>query len=187
VVCKDYACRKNWYRNAAEISLAIRKRLLPTVSGQPSLKFFDGATMQGYRPHKAYQTIFCRRPSPANECRSLLGGNDPAKPYVGRDALEVRESFNPVVSLRPMDGWKRGIFAKQYIAKGTRILLGSSADSLHIYPTTSDLVYRTSALFTGREVLNIQPIIAFMAGFTSRHYIYVSTLWIGVCRTFSGH
>jgi len=97
------------------------------------------------------------------------------------DALEVKESFNPVVNLRPMDGPKRGIFAKRYIAKGTRILLGSSADSLHIYPTTSDLVYRTSALLTGREVLNIQPMIAFMAGFASQHYIYVSTLWAGIC------
>lgn len=44
------------------------------VNGKPPLKYFDGATMQSYKiPRRAYETIYCRRPDPAEECQYLLG------------------------------------------------------------------------------------------------------------------
>lgn len=133
--------------------------------------------MQSYRPHKAYETIYCRRPNPAKECLSLVGGYNPLKPYVESEAFEVRESRNPVVNLRPMQGHKLGVFAKVNITKGTTILLGKSSNYINFYPTTSDLVYRTRDLLSGSVASIIQPIIFFMIGFTSQNYIYVSEQW----------
>ena len=72
LVCKSQACNTNWYKTPAQVDIAIHERILPSKSGLPLLKNFDGATMAGYRvPHKGAQTVFCRSfPTPI-ECQLL--------------------------------------------------------------------------------------------------------------------
>lgn len=86
VVCKDVACRKNWNRSPSSIDLAIAKRLLPTVSGQPPLKHFDGPTMALYQvPHKAFETVYCRNDPTPQSCQK-----SGATATASLDQLEVR-------------------------------------------------------------------------------------------------
>jgi len=168
VVCKDYGCRQNWYANSAEISVAIRKRLLPSVSGKPSLKYFDGATMNSYRPHKAYETIFCRRPNPAVECQHL-----PFISRVERESFEVKPSMNLAVNFVRMQTTPNpGVFATVDIPKGTMLLHGES--SIHFYPTTADLIHKTLIFLTGRKSYKIEPLIMYLLSYSSQNYIFGS-------------
>jgi len=53
---------KNWYADEAKVELAIRERILPTKSGESSLRYFDGAEMQTYaRTSRAMEEVHCRR------------------------------------------------------------------------------------------------------------------------------
>ena len=74
LVCKSQECNKNWYKSSAQVEIAIHERILPSKSGLPLLKHFDGATMAQYRfPHKGANTVFCRSyPTPV-ECHLLDG------------------------------------------------------------------------------------------------------------------
>lgn len=68
--CKSEACAKEWNRNEAQVNLRIRERLLPSESGEPLLKYFDGATMQDYlTPYKSWETALCRENPEPEECR----------------------------------------------------------------------------------------------------------------------
>jgi hypothetical protein len=72
VACKDASCRNNWYKSVPEVDLAIKERIIPTVSGKPGLKYFDGATMNTYQvPHKAFQTLHCRKTPVPVSCSSI--------------------------------------------------------------------------------------------------------------------
>eukprot|EP01083_Nonionella_stella_P189950 703592_1 len=62
VVTKDEEMGVNWYKNEAEVQIAIHERTLRTHSGKPVLKYFDGATMRRYQvPHKVFEATFCRQ------------------------------------------------------------------------------------------------------------------------------
>jgi S-adenosylmethionine decarboxylase proenzyme len=81
-----------WYRNAAEIDLDITKRLIPTVSGEPALKVFDGATMNYYyqNPGKSTETVYCReRPTPT----SCTGSFDKMKSKAAYDPYAMRHQY----------------------------------------------------------------------------------------------
>lgn len=62
LVCfKSSKSKLRWYRTAAEIEVELHNRILKTKSGEPSLKYFDGASMQEYQlPSKANEMTFCR-------------------------------------------------------------------------------------------------------------------------------
>ncbi|EJK57619.1 hypothetical protein THAOC_22319 [Thalassiosira oceanica] len=69
VAFKDAHTRRRWYRNEAEIDLALKRRILPTRTGDSSLRYFDGATMRSYQlPSRAFQTIYCRSSDAPFEC-----------------------------------------------------------------------------------------------------------------------
>ena len=80
---KSKSHRSRWYRTSSEIDLDIKNRIVRTHSGQPALKFFDGATMQQFRmPHKGFEDIFCKaNPTPL----SCLSG-------------DVKASFKDIVT-----------------------------------------------------------------------------------------
>jgi len=70
LVCKSQACNQNWYKTPAQVNIAMHERILPSKSGLPLLKYFDGATMAQYRvPHKGAQTVFCRSFADPLECQ----------------------------------------------------------------------------------------------------------------------
>lgn len=69
VACKSEACAKEWNLNEAQMDLRIRERILPTKSGSPALRYFDGATMQLYqRPPKRWETAVCKGLHTPEEC-----------------------------------------------------------------------------------------------------------------------
>eukprot|EP00581_Thalassiosira_minuscula_P004007 CAMPEP_0183735808 /NCGR_PEP_ID=MMETSP0737-20130205/47687_1 /TAXON_ID=385413 /ORGANISM="Thalassiosira miniscula, Strain CCMP1093" /LENGTH=719 /DNA_ID=CAMNT_0025969657 /DNA_START=170 /DNA_END=2330 /DNA_ORIENTATION=+ len=69
VAFKHNKSRSRWYRNAAEIEIDLHQRLLQTKSGDPPLRYFDGATMMGYQTTtRSQETLYCRREEVPREC-----------------------------------------------------------------------------------------------------------------------
>jgi len=114
VACKDIACRDNWFLNEAGIALESHRRMRPTLSGLPQLKYFDGATMKGYQqPTKQWESAFCKRtPKPAS-CQ-LANGYDKKRKDIPIDQFEVRISNYG-------DHAGRGVFAKVEVPKDAYI------------------------------------------------------------------
>ena len=129
--------------------------------------------MNSYRPHKAYETIFCRRPNPAYECQHLLELSDPYISRVERDSFEVKPSMNLAVNfIRMQPTPKPGVFTKVDIPKGTLILHGES--SIHFYPTTADLLHKAQTLLSGRMSVKIAPLIMYLLSYSSQNYVFGS-------------
>ena len=90
VAMKGDSGKSLWYRNAAEIDVAIRKRTFKSISGKPTLKYFDGGVMEGYqRPPKPFERVFCRSVPMPESCK-----------YLGEDRVVVSEQgrklYDPV-------------------------------------------------------------------------------------------
>lgn len=74
VACKSNNCHNNWYKNPAQIELAMHKRLRRSVSKKPMLKYFDGRTMQSYQyPTFGWEVSFCRKDPKPEECKIGIG------------------------------------------------------------------------------------------------------------------
>lgn len=141
VACKDVNCRKGWHRNEAEVDLAIRNRILPSVSGKPLLKYFDGATMMLYQtPHKVFETIYCRKVPTPQSCIDLGIPKDIRYDVTWRD-FEVKEST--------LKGAGLGLFTKVDIAKGNSIYFDDSP--IMFPPTSLDTMEKTK--HSAKEVL----------------------------------
>ena len=138
VACKDFSCRERWYSNSASVDLDIHKRILPTHSGSPTLKYFDGSTKSLYRiPTKPFEVNYCRQESSPSECASLQG-YDPTIPNIPESFFEIKQTNRGTNKL--------GLFAKVDIARGSMILQEKSSNSVHFYPTTTNLIYETANL-----------------------------------------
>jgi len=136
VACKSYDCRNQWYSSEAEIAAEMHRRILPTKSGDPALKYFDGATMKSYQnPTKAWETVYCRRPTdPMPEGCDLYRGLDPRARNFDSRAFEVRESS--------VQGAGRGTFVKEDVPKGSMIMQDEAVKKVH-------LGHRSTTLMTG--------------------------------------
>lgn len=81
-----------WYRSSAEINVDIRKRILPTISGKPALKNFDGTLMESYQnPPKSFELVYCRATPVPDSCKYLLGHDKIAI------APEGRKLYDPII------------------------------------------------------------------------------------------
>jgi hypothetical protein len=81
-----------WYRNAAEVDVAIRKRLHKTVSGKPALKNFDGTLMELYQnPPKSFENVYCRAVPVPDSCKYLAGKDKIAI------SVENRKLYDPII------------------------------------------------------------------------------------------
>lgn len=110
----------------------IRERLIPTVDGGSSLRYFDGATMASYMyPAKASETVFCRRVPESSSCQ-YGQGFDPERTNLPITVLEVKAS-----SLGEHAG--RGVFAKQDIPQMSYLGLERLVPRIHFSPKTYDL------------------------------------------------
>jgi len=140
VATKKRSARKLWYRNEAEIELAIRNRMLRTKSGRSSLRHFDGSTMLTYqRPSKRTEALFCRREPTPIECtlESMGFGFDPHRPNTDLSNFEVRLS-------EASENAGRGVFAKVDIPIGNYIAVEHSVHGVYFPPYTYDLISETS-------------------------------------------
>jgi len=130
VACKSITCRQGWYKNAVEVDLAIRKRIIPSISGKPLLKYFDGATMQSYQtPHGVWQTVYCRKEPTPEPCKKL-GAIDEIKYDVTWRDLEVKKSTVDKAGL--------GLFTTVDIAEGSSIYFDDSPIMFH--PSSLDVM-----------------------------------------------
>lgn len=134
VACKDVICRQGWHRNEAEVELEIRKRVLPTVSGNPPLKYFDGSTMVMYQvPHKVFETVYCRKVPIPESCEALGSPNYIEFDYTW-DYFEVKEST--------VEGAGLGLFTTVDIPEGSSLYFD---DSPLVFPPSSyDIMTETS-------------------------------------------
>jgi len=108
VACKSDACAKEWHRNEAETNLRMRQRILPSKSGRPTLKYFDGATMISYqRPVKEWEVVYCAQSPVPEEC-SLY--------HNSRHAYAWSDAFQLVVK-----NGQNQLTAKLTMAKGSTI------------------------------------------------------------------
>eukprot|EP00541_Cyclophora_tenuis_P005765 CAMPEP_0116542050 /NCGR_PEP_ID=MMETSP0397-20121206/808_1 /TAXON_ID=216820 /ORGANISM="Cyclophora tenuis, Strain ECT3854" /LENGTH=446 /DNA_ID=CAMNT_0004066031 /DNA_START=17 /DNA_END=1357 /DNA_ORIENTATION=- len=136
VVSKSGKARKHWYANEAQISLAIRQRILPTKTGESALRYFDGATMAtSYQfPSKRSETVYCRHQPTPEECLDSRGFV-PSVPNAPLEWLEVKENENEAGS-RP----EKGLFAKVDIPKGHYVAIEGSINPLYFPPDTYKLI-----------------------------------------------
>jgi len=145
VACKDVECRKGWHRNEAEIELAMRKKLLSTVSGAPILQYFDGATMMTYQvPHKVFETVYCRK-TPTPESCDTLGSPLLVKYDVTWHDFEVKEST--------LDGAGLGLFTTVDILKGSSLYFDDSP--IMFPPSSLDVMAKAKG--------NVEDILAYIS------------------------
>lgn len=81
-----------WYRNAAEIDLDIAKRMIPSLSGKPQLKFFDGSIMSSLyqTPNKATETVYCKESPTPESCTGFIDINQSKAKY---DPYRMRRHY----------------------------------------------------------------------------------------------
>uniref|UniRef100_A0A7S1B9C8 Uncharacterized protein n=1 Tax=Corethron hystrix TaxID=216773 RepID=A0A7S1B9C8_9STRA len=61
LACKSASCDENFYKNEAQINIAVHQNIRRTKSKKPALKHFDGAIMSGYQlPSIHWEHLFCR-------------------------------------------------------------------------------------------------------------------------------
>ena len=127
---KDSNDDSSWYRNEAEMQLAIHKRAMRSYSGNPVLKYFDGSVMKGYQiPHRVFQTVFCRQIPTPEGCSF----NNEKIMDVMEDDLEVKKSNSG-------DGSGRGVFTKVDIVAGMSIGRKEGSNPVYFPPSTTALI-----------------------------------------------
>jgi hypothetical protein len=164
VSCKSaLECRQAWLANAAQVDLRLQERILPSKASSGLLKYYDGATQQTYqRPHKMYETLFCRRPDHSNsnvdtkmgmgraeECDHLRG-YDPETPNYPQGSFEIRPVERTIVNgngsnanantasnqnINPNDD-VHGVFALVDIPAHAMVMQESSSHSATFAPHT---------------------------------------------------
>ena len=149
IVMKDIKDDALWYRNEAEVQVAIHKRVMRSISGQPLLKYFDGATMKGFQvPHKVFQTVFCRQTPTPDGCileqETLIDVSD----Y----DLEVKQSGAG-------SGSGRGVFTKVNIDQGMAIGREAGSHPVYFPPSTTKLIDDRYEVFE-----NLAPLYDYMDG-----------------------
>jgi hypothetical protein len=162
IATKSWNVRKNWFRNEAEINLEIQKRLLKTKSGIPSLRYFDGATMQLFQfPSKRFENVFCKRTPVPHLCMDSRGF-DPEIANIDTSFLRVKESL-----LGSHAG--RGLFTTKDIPKGTYVSIENSVHWVYFPPSTFELM-------TEMEMISdeLTPIDSYAHGYGYQSIYHVS-------------
>jgi hypothetical protein len=123
----------------------MQKRSIPTVDGTSPFRFFDGAVMGTFRyPPKAWETVFCRRPTTS----------EPSCTFGGRGFIQSDVASEPTCRSQLIDeeqtcssnqtGILDDSIHSPLIAKSTMDLLGSGTTRLFDGP---DLARRVKDLF----------------------------------------
>jgi hypothetical protein len=89
-------------------------------------------------PSKPSEVIYCRQDDPPKECGTLQG-YDPSIPNIPESSFEVKPITRGSSS-------RVGLFSKVNISRGSMIVQEKSSNSVHFYPTTTNLIYGTAEL-----------------------------------------
>jgi len=124
IAFKDTGSSENWYASQSQIDLEIRKRLIPTRSGESPLRYFDGATMKGLsHPSRSAEEVFCRKADSPPFC-DMGHGYDPERHNIPSDALEVKAS---------------GVALKEAAPEGSYVAIDDAVRSMSVLPHTRRL------------------------------------------------
>eukprot|EP00548_Thalassiothrix_antarctica_P004162 CAMPEP_0194146414 /NCGR_PEP_ID=MMETSP0152-20130528/20575_1 /TAXON_ID=1049557 /ORGANISM="Thalassiothrix antarctica, Strain L6-D1" /LENGTH=776 /DNA_ID=CAMNT_0038846929 /DNA_START=377 /DNA_END=2707 /DNA_ORIENTATION=+ len=132
MAAKSLEARKNWYENAAQINMRLKKRLVKSKSGSSVLQYFDGSTMEQFQfPGKSVEKVFCREtPTPAT---CVFRGFDPYVQNIKVEKLKVQKS-----NISEKAG--RGLFTTVDIPKGSYIAAETAVHILDFKPDTLKLI-----------------------------------------------
>lgn len=137
VAMKDNDSRTNWFMSEAEINLKISKRTMRTKTGESPFLFFDGASMMQYQfSSRVAEEVWCR--DKPDIC-SAGHGYAPEKASVPVSSLEVRPSV--------IAKGGRGLFASEFIPKGTVIGLEDCVNGMFLSGTTYRLMNEAADMF----------------------------------------
>jgi hypothetical protein len=137
---KDSDSRTNWLMSEAEMNLKIQKRSVRTKNGESPFLYFDGATMMQYQfSSRVVEDTWCR--DKLDEC-AKGHGFDPEIPNVPRSSFEVKPSV--------IAKGGRGVFATEFIPKGSQIMLDDCVHGMFIPGTTYDLMDEAAEKFTDK-------------------------------------
>lgn len=140
---KNMSSKSNWMKSESEIAIAIRQRTVSTVSGSSPLRYFDGATMKNYEfPERVVENKYCGQFP--EWCRNGHG-YDPEIPNVARSSFEV--DYSKIAK------GGRGVFAKDFIKKGSYIGLEECVHGMFIPSTSYDLMERSANHFRNSDYL----------------------------------
>ena len=129
VACRDISCRKQWYAETDEVDYQIYDRIGGTVSEEPSLIHFDGATQRSFQmPPRAWETIYCRREPEPFEC--AYRGLDMDKDLFEYDPEDSEASAFEVRAVAGEDA--SAVFAKVDIPEGSYIMPTHLAASFEV-------------------------------------------------------
>lgn len=132
IAFKDITSSENWYMNEAGMALEIQDRIIPTVTGESPLRYFDGAAMQSLAyPSRATEEVFCRD-GEQPFCDRGGHGYDPDRNNAPISTFEVRSSG--------VSGAGRGIFFKEDVPKGSYVAVDEAIHSMLVYPGTRRLI-----------------------------------------------
>jgi len=153
LAAKSDKVRSNWYRNEAQINLAMQQRSVESKSGAPVFKYFDGATMQFFQmPSKRFETVFCRKEPTPPECLEWRGF-DPEIENAGISSFEVKVSGAG-------DNSGRGLYAKKDIPKGTYLTIDTSSFNVFFPPNTFSIIIEMEHQFD-----ELVPVEVYMHGY----------------------
>mmetsp|Transcript_17156 Transcript_17156/g.38634 ORF Transcript_17156/g.38634 Transcript_17156/m.38634 type:complete len:540 (-) Transcript_17156:1127-2746(-) len=145
VMSTDLWIKKRWFMNQAELDVQIHKQLNGPSKVAP-MKSFRGISMLSYQvPHKVWENRVCGGQLPPLECTTMRGINPRVTNY-SMNRFEVKNS-----SMGENVG--RGIFAKEYIPKGSLIMQEKGKESIHVTGTTLNTIDR---LYYAVEKANIK-------------------------------
>jgi len=148
VAAKSFDTMGPWTSDSPLVEYKIRKRIIPTKSGESSLLFFDGSTMASYAyPSKASEVVFCRRYSDLPNCKSGHGF-DQEKENLPISAVEVRSIEEG-----------RGVFATQDIPQTAYVGLEDAVHSVYVKSSASKLLRKMAISPSPISLSRITPFI----------------------------
>jgi hypothetical protein len=114
VAFKKRDIEANWFENEALLNLKISKRILPTLSDESPLQYFDGATMQRYRlPSKPSEVVYCRRNPAPESCKYGHGFRDPERMNTPVSALDFKpgnsEGLGKLIHTVRIEPWVQSV------------------------------------------------------------------------------
>lgn len=131
VACKSTNCRDLWYADAMVLDYAIDVRLRKTVSSEPILMHFDGATHHSFQiPPRAWEEVYCRRDPVPFECdyRHL----DLTKELFEVDLEDEDENSFDIVVDEESGEQVTAVYANEDMPKGSYIMPSELAASFTI-------------------------------------------------------
>jgi hypothetical protein len=132
VAFKEFSGFLHWNNDEATVNRNIRKRAVPTVTGQLPFRYFDGATMANYQhPARMMEIVYCRDDPQPEEC-AAQHGYDPERPNAQATMFEVKQSTIPHAG--------RGLFAKTDIPQGATLALEESVHCMLVVPQTVTVI-----------------------------------------------